>query len=279
MPEPGGESPHLDTGENAQAARHAPLRPLVIHEIIRQEGEAELKRPFGALFWSGLAAGLSMGFSFLTQALLRSGLPDAPWAHLVASLGYSVGFVIVVLGRQQLFTESTLTAVLPSLTNRDIATARATLRLWGIVLAANILGTLVFAAAIHYANLFRPEVLPNLVELSRETVAHPFWTTLFKAIFAGWLIGLMIWLLPSARSARLLIILVLTYLVALGRFSHIIAGSAEAAFAVLNGEATIRDYLGAFFIPTLIGNTLGGVSLVALLNHAPVRPEIDEGKD
>jgi formate/nitrite transporter FocA (FNT family) len=220
-----------------------------------------------------------MGFSFLTQALLRSGLPEAPWTHLVASLGYSVGFTIVVLGRQQLFTESTLTAVLPALTNRDWATAKATLRLWTIVLAANILGTVLFAAAIRYGDFFPPEVPPNLAALARETVEHPFWTTLLKAVFAGWLIALMIWLLPSARSARLLIIVGLTYVVALGRFSHIIAGSAEAAFAVLDGEASISDYLGAFFVPTLIGNTLGGVSLVALLNHAPVRSEIEDGPD
>jgi formate/nitrite transporter FocA (FNT family) len=125
--EPG--SPRFEGSERAKALVHAPLRPRLIHEIIREEGEAELRRPASALAWSGLASGLSMGFSFLTQALLRSSLPEEPWRHLIDSFGYSVGFIIVVLGRQQLFTESTLTAVLPVLTRRDRRTALATLRL------------------------------------------------------------------------------------------------------------------------------------------------------
>jgi formate/nitrite transporter FocA (FNT family) len=112
-------SPHLDEEEKDQAARHSTPRALVIHEIIRSEGEDELERTNTALALSGLAGGLSMGFSFLSLALLRASMPDTGWRHAVASFGYSVGFIIVVLGRQQLFTENTLTAVLPVLTRRD----------------------------------------------------------------------------------------------------------------------------------------------------------------
>lgn len=266
-------SPHFEEEERAKAAAHAPLRPRLIHEIIREEGEAELRRPVGALAWSGLASGLSMGFSFLTQALLRSNLPDEPWRHLIDSFGYSVGFIIVVLGRQQLFTESTLTAVLPVLARRDKLTGIATLRLWGIVLSANLIGTFLFAAMILPEDLLRPEVYPILVELATATMESPFWVTLLKAIFAGWLIALMVWLLPSAGSARLFVILLLTYVVALGHLSHIIAGSVEAAFAVLDGQASLGGYVTAFLLPTLIGNTIGGVSLVAFLNHAPLSAE------
>jgi formate/nitrite transporter FocA (FNT family) len=266
-------SPHFEEEERAKAAAHAPLRPRLIHEIIREEGEAELRRPVGALAWSGLASGLSMGFSFLTQALLRSNLPDEPWRHLIDSFGYSVGFIIVVLGRQQLFTESTLTAVLPVLARRDKLTGVATLRLWGIVLSANLIGTFLFAAMILPQDLLRPEVYPILVELATATMESPFWVTLLKAIFAGWLIALMVWLLPSAGSARLFVILLLTYVVALGHLSHIIAGSVEAAFAVLDGQASLGGYVTAFLLPTLIGNTIGGVSLVAFLNHAPLSAE------
>ena len=134
-----------------------------------------------------------MGFSFLTQALLRSSLPDEPWRHLIDSFGYGVGFIIVVLGRQQLFTESTLTAVLPVLARRDKVTAAATLRLWGIVLSANLIGTFAFAAMILPDGLLRPEVYPTLVELAMATMGSPFWVTMLKAIFAGWLIALMVW--------------------------------------------------------------------------------------
>lgn len=274
MSEAGSQSPHLEREQKRQAAVNAPLAPMVIHEIIRKEGQAEIERPASSLLWSGLAAGLSMGFSFLTMALLSGGLPDAPWRHLVASFGYSVGFAIVVLGRQQLFTESTLTAVLPLLHDPSRRAAAKTLRLWAIVLLANLAGTWLFAAALAWGDVVGPEAAHGLAEVAREPYGGGFWNTLLRAVFAGWLIALMVWLLPSARSARILIIVLLTYVVALARLSHVIAGSSEAAYAVLTGAQPLWAYFGVFLAPTLLGNTIGGVALVALLNYAPLAPEM-----
>ncbi len=268
------ESEHLDPSQKDQAAQHAAPPAVVIHEILRKEGEEELSRGRGAVFWSGLAAGLSMGFSFLALALIQCQLPEGPSRHLIASAGYSLGFVIVVLGRQELFTESTLTAVLPLLVKRDWRTWQSLLRFWAVVLAANLLGTLIFAGLLAINGLFNDDVRTALREIGREAVSGPFWPTAIKAIFAGWLIALMIWLLPSARSARLFVILLLTYVVAIGHFSHVIAGSVEAFFAVFTGDASVYDYVAGFFIPTILGNTIGGVALVALLNHAPLAPEL-----
>src|SRR5689334_9646680 len=133
----GADSPHLDSAEQEQAAEHSAPHPLVIHEIVREEGEVAMERTFAALMWSALAAGLSMGFSFLVQSILEGALPDTAWRGLISSFGYTIGFVFVILGRQQLFTESTLTAVLPVLTRRDLVTLFKTLRLWAIVLFFN----------------------------------------------------------------------------------------------------------------------------------------------
>jgi formate-nitrite transporter family protein len=274
MNEAGAESPHLDRDQQDQAAEHAPLRGIVIHEIIRAEGEADLKRPAHILLLSGLAAGLSMGFSFAVQALLHAQLSDAPWRHSIASAGYAVGFVIVVLGRQQLFTETTLSATLPALTRRDLPTTASMLRLWGLVLAANLAGTWLFAAAMAFASPFDPATDEGLATLSREALAHPFGVTMVKAVFAGWLIALMAWLLPTVRDTKILIIALLAWVVALGRLSHVIAGSTEAAYQVLTGGAGGSDYLLTFLLPTLIGNTIGGVALVALLNHMPASDEM-----
>ena len=270
----GAASPHLDEDEQDQAATHASPRALVIHEIVRAEGEEALKRKPSALAWSALAAGLSMGFSFLTQALLHASLPDAPWRHAVDSFGYSMGFLIVILGRQQLFTESTLTAVLPVLTRRDLHTLLACLRLWFIVLVANLLGAWIFAALLTIPGVFRPEVTAALSGMSAEMIRSGFGPNFVRAVFAGWLIAMMVWLLPSARSARLLTVLIITYVVSLGRLSHIIAGTVESAYAVLTGLASLPDFCASFLVPTLLGNTLGGVALVALLNHAAIAPEI-----
>src|SRR6185437_9034867 len=120
--------------EEKQVQERVAIGAHVVHETIRREGEEELKRSSSALAWSGLAAGLSMGFSLVAEGLLAAGLPSTPWATLISKLGYSVGFLIVVLGRQQLFTETTLTAILPLLSRRDIKTGLRVLRLWSMVL-------------------------------------------------------------------------------------------------------------------------------------------------
>lgn len=270
----GAHSPHLSEHEQQQAASHTSPRALILHEIVREDGEAALLRTPVALALSGLAGGLSMGFSFLAQSLIRAELPDQPWSHLIDSAGYSVGFIIVILAQQQLFTESTVTAMLPVLTRPNLKVLGATGRLWAIVLAANIAGTWVYAALLLPEGLFRPDVIHALQQGATDAIPNMFGTTFLKAIFAGWLIALMVWLLPSARSARIWTVLIVTYLVALGRLSHIVAGSVEAAYAVLSNLATLSDYLVKFMLPTLLGNIVGGVALVALLNHGTVASEM-----
>ena len=269
----GESSEHLDSTQQRQAASHASPQAIVIHEVVREEGEAEIRRSVGALFWSGTAAGLSMGFSLLTLALLTANLPAERWTVIAAAPGYCVGFVIVILGRQQLFTESTLTAMLPLFVHRDLRTLMAVLRLWGIVLVANLLGTTLVARLLSIEGVFDPAVHDSMRHIGVEIVHSGTIAGVLKAIFAGWLIALMVWVLPSARSARLFVILILTYVVSLGHFPHIVAGSVEAAFAVFSGDAGVGEYLTGFLFPTLLGNTIGGVALAALLNHAPLADE------
>lgn len=242
---------------------------VVVHEVIRLEGEAELERPNAALAWSGLASGLSMGFSLLGEGLLRAHLPDTSWRPLIAKLGYSLGFLIVVLGRQQLFTENTLTVVLPLLYRRNLATLVNVLRLWGIVLAANLVGAYLFTLALR-APLFEPGVLQAFHDIGSEGMLPTPLTHFLMAIFSGWLIALMVWLLPSAEGSKVAVIVIITYLVALGGFSHVIAGSVESLYLVVHGTLRFPEFLLTFLIPTLFGNIVGGVSLVAALNHAQV---------
>jgi formate/nitrite transporter FocA (FNT family) len=274
MAEAGEDSPHLDEKEQRQAAERTSPGPLVIHEIVRAEGEAELERHFSGLAWSGLAAGLSIGFSFVAQAYLQAGLPDAPWRRLVAAFGYCLGFLIVVLGRQQLFTETTLTALIPTLTRRDLASLLSTVRVWAIVLAANLIGTFVFAAIAARPGVFDAEAASAMAAISAKLLSLPFGQCLMRAVASGWLIGLMVWLLPASGSARPLVIILLTYVVSMCEFPHIIAGSVEAAYGVFTGHASVGDYAQKFLVPTLLGNVFGGTALAALLNHAPVAAEL-----
>jgi formate/nitrite transporter FocA (FNT family) len=272
----GEDSPHLDEKEQRQAADRAAPGPLVIHEIVREEGQVELTRSFKGLAWSGLAAGLSIGFSFVAQSYLQSGLPDTSWRRLVSAFGYCLGFLIVVLGRQQLFTETTLTALIPTLHKRNVTTLLATLRVWGIVLVANLLGTLIFAFIASRPGVFEPAAAASMADISAKLLALPWWQCAIRAGAAGWLIGLMVWLLPASGSARPVVIILLTYVVAMCEFPHIIAGSVEASYGVFTGHASVWAYLTKFLVPVLVGNTIGGTALAALLNHAPVASDLME---
>jgi formate/nitrite transporter FocA (FNT family) len=250
----------------------------VVYQAILKEGEEELDRATAALFWSGLAAGLSMGFSMVAEGLLRHALPDADWRPLVAKLGYSVGFLIVVLGRQQLFTENTLTPILPLMQRKPNATVRNVLRLWSVVLLANLLGGLLFALAIAHADVLDGDVRDSMVELGTDALSNGPGTIAVRAVFAGWLIALMVWLLPFAETARVWVIVIITWLVGLGEFPHVIAGSVETFTAAAAGEAGWAEVLTRYVLPTLLGNIAGGVTLVALLNHAQVTAG-GEGED
>lgn len=262
----------LSNREIGEADRRSSPSAKVVHEAIRLEGTEELERRWSSISWSGLAAGLTMGTSMLGQGLLMAHLPDAPWRELVAAFGYGLGFIFVTMARQQLFTETTLTVMLPLL--HGTHKVGEVVRYWLFVFLSNIVGTLLFAAAATLPQLFQPEAVQAFTELGVKAAAPGFLAVLLKGVVAGWLIALMVWLMPAAASARILVIIAVTWLIAAAELSHVIAGSIETAFAAMTGAVGWPDYLLGFLLPALIGNSLGGIVFVALLNHAQVKEEI-----
>ncbi|MBK1882077.1 formate/nitrite transporter family protein [Luteolibacter pohnpeiensis] len=263
--------------EHAEAMQEADERTAppgkVVYHAILNEADFELSRPSAALAWSGLAAGLSMGFSVATPALLRSFLPEAEWTPLLSKLGYTIGFLIVILGRQQLFTENTLTPVLQLLKCKKLSVFWNVARLWGIVLLANLSGGFAFAWIAAHGDVFDPSVREEFAKIGREAMAHSFGVTMVRAVFAGWLIAMMVWLMPFAEVARVWVIIIISYVVGIGHFAHIIAGSIESFYLVVTSEISIWKSLGSFVIPTLLGNIVGGVALVSALAHAQFNRE------
>jgi formate/nitrite transporter FocA (FNT family) len=199
-----------------------------------------------------------------------AGLPDTPWRPLISKAGYCVGFLIVILGRQQLFTENTLTVILPLLLRKDAATFVRVLRLWATVLSANLVGTFLIALCLARVAVLNAPTQAALLQIGREHFGSGFAIVMVRAVFAGWLIALMVWLLPGAESAKVSIIIIITYLVGLASFNHIVAGSTTALFLVASKTVSFGTYVTQFFVPTLLGNIIGGVSLVAALGHAQV---------
>src|SRR5215213_6372673 len=196
-----GDVPDLSAIEHLEAEEQKRPRAAVIHEAVRTGGEEELKRTVSSLAWSGIASGLSMGFSLVAEGLLRAHLPDTHWRPLISKLGYPFGFLIVVIGRQQLYTENTLTAVLPYLHAPSGGTLVKLLRLWAVVLAANLIGALIFAWVLGQTDAFRPEFKAAFSAIGHEAQQGSFWVLMLRGVFAGWLIALMAWLIPTLKKA------------------------------------------------------------------------------
>jgi len=252
-------------------------RAAMLYEVVRQEGERELVRTAGALWWSGIAAGLSLGLSVLVMATLKTLVPeDSLGGALIAPLGYTVGFLIVVLARQQLFTENTITAVLPLMVDKTWINFYRTARLWLIVLIANLIGTFTFTIFIAYSGGVSEEVLVAARGIASHMMDKSSTEMFFGAVVAGWLIASMVWAVPSAEGMAFWVILLITYVIALLEASHIIAGSVEAYLLVLNGEVTAAYALRHFGLLTLMGNIVGGTTLFAMIAYVQVREEVNE---
>ena len=263
----------ITDSDNQESEERKSPSAKIIHDSIYKEAISELSRSSSALCWSGLAAGLSMGFSMIAEGLLMANLPDVDWRLLVSNLGYSVGFLIVILGKQQLFTENTLTPVLPLLHRGDLKTLWHVLRLWGIVLFANLIGAVIIAFVASETKVFDPHVQKAFEEIGKMAIKPSFDVTLIRGIFAGWLIALIVWLLPYAQTARIWVIIIITYIIGIGHLSHSIAGSVEVFTLAFMEETSWWNAFINFTIPALIGNIIGGVTIVAVLNHAQVKAD------
>ncbi|MBV9308347.1 MAG: formate/nitrite transporter family protein [Acidobacteriaceae bacterium] len=263
-------APELTEQQRQEAEERTSVSAVVVHETVRYDGEEELKRSASALAWSGLAAGMSMGFSFVSQALLQSRLPDTSWRPLIVRTGYSLGFLIVIIGRQQLFTENTLTAIIPLLARRNFETLVKVLKLWAVVLTTNLAGAHIFAWVVGNTPMFKSEVQAAMLSIAQEAANVTFGEAILRGIFAGWLIAMMVWMLAALDSGRIAIIIILTYTVAIASLTHIIAGAVEVLFLVMVGVKSWGAVAWGYLLPTLIGNIIGGVSLTAAVNHAQV---------
>ncbi len=266
-------SRELTRDEAKLVARSTSGSSRVIHEIVRLEGDDELDRPALSLALSGFAAGCAISASIFAMAAIGLGVGDQPWAGLVSAFGYAIGFIIVVMGQLQLFTETTITAVLPIAHNPSMRNFGRLARLWAIVLLANLAATLAVAAGIASGAFVSPEMFAEIRELSSHLVM-PAGQVLLLGIPAGFLVAAIAWILPNSRGSEPLIITVITWMIAAGGFTHVIASSTEIWVLVLLGDISLQQAVGGFLLPALAGNVIGGTGLFTLLAHGQVRNEL-----
>ncbi len=261
--------------ERDAVAEHGGLSSLALYSVILREGEEELQRPITSLWWSGLAAGIGISTSVLVEGIIRANLgSDHPYLTLIESLGYTFGFVLVILCRLQLFTENTITVVLPVLAEPSRNRFYRSARLWAIVLTANLCGTFSTAAIAVHGGILTVDTLAAIMEISHHLATLTPAETFLRGIPSGFFIAAMVWMLPSAKGSKVLVIVMFTWLIAAGDFTHVIAGSNEIFTLVLNGEMNIFTALIYHISPVLIGNILGGTGLFAMLAYGQIHEEM-----
>jgi len=212
-----------------------------------------------------------MGLTGLSVAIVQATLGPNQLSELVAHLVYPLGFIAVIIGRAQLFTENTLYPVI--LVLDEPRHLRKMLRLWGIVFFANVFGALIFAALAIRTPALRPEYALELIKLGLSALgsgsaAHIFWS----GVIGGWLIALVAWMVSASHwtIGQIAIIGMVTFVVGLGHFAHCIATSGEILSAVVGGQATPGAY-GHWILFATLGNIAGGVTIVSLLNYGQVK--------
>lgn len=254
-----------------------PSAAAAVHEVIRREGEKEMNRGALALLWSAIAAGLTMSTSFIAKGILQAYLPTEPVFFLVVSMGYTLGFILVVTARQQLFTENTITPILPLMTRPSLAKLRCVLRLWGIVFVGNLLGGALAAFIFLKLPVFSSVVLSQFSAIGLHMMENSAMQMFAKGILAGWLVATMVWVLAGITYSKVIMIFLITYLIALGGFTHIIVGSIEVFFLLFSHETSLSSAVFQFALPTLFGNIVGGTCIFALISHAQIRGDMVAG--
>lgn len=239
-----------------------------MHDHVVEAAEEELERPASELLISAVASGLLVSFSFVAGAFLVHHGPESQKAILLAA-AYPLGFAFVVMAQHQLFTENTLEPVLPVLEKRDRESLRKMLRLWAIVLPGNLIGTIVFAFALARTPVLEPGMHEPLASVAADALKGGAGIVFYKAIWAGWLVALMAWLLAATKSttAQIIMIWLATAPIAALGFRHSIAGATEVFYLTFTGAISLGEALVGFELPALLGNVIGGVVLVAMVNH------------
>ena len=252
------------------------LSSRLIYEVIRRDGEEELQRPTVSLVWSGIAAGLLISFSLIGETVFRSRIPEGGTRFLVENLGYAFGFVLVISGRMQLFTENTITTVLPLMARFRRESLLQTTRLWSTVLVANLVGAFIAATFIAYSGSFSEDMLLAARELSVHAVSLGPGEAVARAVPAGVLIAALVWMMPTVPNNNFWVIVAFTWLIGAGDFAHVVAGSVEMAFLIVTGEISVLQGFGGFFLPVLVGNVIGGTAIFTMLAWGQVMRELGE---
>ncbi|MFW6088708.1 MAG: formate/nitrite transporter family protein [Gemmatimonadota bacterium] len=238
-----------------------------IHQRLLASAAEEIDSPVRQLFFSGVTAGFAIVLTFIGFAVGKAQFPDNDF---LAALLYPVGFLYIILGRYQLYTENTLPPV--KLVLMRFASLPLLLRLWGTVLLANLVGAALGALVLARTHVLSPEAIEAGASFARHGFEVGAWTAFFKALFAGWLVAGVVWLGYAARDSvtRFLLVYIVFYLIGVAELFHVVTTAADVLFFVFLGTPGpgVGGLAAGFWLPVLLGNTVGGVLVFTLLAYA-----------
>ncbi len=268
---------HQESQNERQEVQDSSSKPKSASKIFMEqveEGKAEHKRSSRNLLMSSVAGGMEVGFSLLLLGIIHTSFSEVlSDNHLkwILAAGYPIGFIFVIIGRSELFTEHTNLAFVPVL-NGSVG-IKSLFRVWGIVFLGNLMGGYVVSFLL---TLLGPSMgiitEESFYKLAFKLVDHTYGTILISSITAGWLMGLLSWLASSSQEtiSRILMVFIITALIGLGGLHHSIVGSIEVFAGLLVSDITFAQY-GHFQLWSTIGNLIGGVFFVSLLKFSTVK--------
>src|SRR5918997_845986 len=226
-----------------------------ILEAVVKDGREELDRASLGLAFSGFAAGLNISFSAVALAVVGA---LTGGVGLAAYLVYPLGFLIIILGKAQLYTENTVMPV--TVASTDPRTVPNMLRLWVVVFVANLLGATLFSAVIIYGHILEPAALQILFEEVSHKAQYGIGVVFLKAIFGGWLVAMIAWLVAASKDpiSQVFFIFSLAFLIPAAGLTHCIAGSSEFLISVFSGKESWTEYLGGFLVPPPLATPSAG---------------------
>jgi formate/nitrite transporter FocA (FNT family) len=235
-----------------------------VFQRIVAAADEEIDTGVRELFFSGLAAGFAITLTFLLYATLYAKTDGDP---ILSVILYPIGFVYIILGGYQLYTENTLPPV--ALVLERLASIPALLRVWVVVLVGNFAGGIVGALVLSQTGVFDASTAAAATSIAQKGLQTPFWDLFFKACFAGLIVAGIVWLDFAARDtiSRLVLVFIAFLAVPLGNLFHVVVSFTEAMYLVFQGQAAVLPALSGFILPVLLGNTIGGVLLVTVVNY------------
>ena len=271
-----GDADHAESGAPSEGEVVADrFSTDEIFQRVLATGSEEVNSSLRILTLNGVGAGFAITFTFVAHAALAGATPGAeitPVDHLL----YPVGFIYIVVGRYQLFTEQTITPV--SLVLTRLASVPALLRVWGLVLAANLIGAVAGTAFVTFGSVLDPSAVEAGLTFGEEAVAKSPWSLFSRAVLAGAIVAGMVWLEHAAREsvARFMLVYFFMLVIPVTGLYHVVVSTADATFLLLHGVSSVSTVVFEFLLPVLAGNVLGGVGLVTLLNYGQTEEAFPE---